>query len=121
MCELARSPYSSARFASSPSSIAGKTSLLLRFLILAAVCGIWTPHLPAQTPTPVTVPTWRYDLTHAGQNTNETLLTPANVNGSGFGKLFSQTVDGSVYAQPLYVNGLTMSDGQVHNVLFVAT
>ena len=33
----------------------------------------------AQTPTPVIVPTWRYDLTHAGQNTNETALTPENV------------------------------------------
>ncbi len=72
-------------------------------------------------PTPVTVPTWRYDLTHAGQNTSETALTPANVNESMFGKLFSQTVDGSVYAQPLYVPGLTMGDGLVHNVLFVAT
>lgn len=30
-------------------------------------------------------------------------------------------VDSTVYAQPLYVPGLTMSDGQVHNVLFVAT
>src|SRR5262245_52605750 len=75
----------------------------------------------AQTPTPVNVPTWRYDLTHVGANTNETALTPANVNVNTFGKLFSLTVDGSVYAQPLYVNGLTMSDGQVHNVLFVAT
>ncbi len=80
-----------------------------------------TTHLSAQTPTPVTVPTWRYDLTHAGQNTNETALTPANVNGSTFGKLFSYTVDGSVYPQPLYVPGLTMGDGLVHNVLFVAT
>lgn len=75
----------------------------------------------AQTPTPVIVPTWRYDLTHAGQNTNETALTPENVNVTTFGKLFSMAVDGSVYAQPLFVNGLTMSDGQVHNVLFVAT
>ena len=65
--------------------------------------------------------TWRYDLTHAGQNTSETALTPANVNVKSFGKLFSRTVDSSVYAQPLYVPGLKMSDGLVHNVLFVAT
>ncbi len=77
--------------------------------------------LSAQTPTPVTVPTWRYDLTHAGQNTSETALTPANVSESSFGKLFSLPVDSTVYAQPLYVPGLTMSDGLVHNVLFVAT
>jgi len=79
------------------------------------------PKLVAQTATPVTVPTWRYDLTHAGQNTNETALTPANVNVASFGKLFTLTVDESVYAQPLYVPGLTMSDGLTHNVLFVAT
>jgi Chitobiase/beta-hexosaminidase C-terminal domain/Legume lectin domain len=77
--------------------------------------------LSAQTPTPVPVLTWRYDLTHAGQNTNETALTPANVNPNTFGKLFSLSVDSTVYAQPLYVPGLKMSDGLVHNVLFVAT
>src|ERR1700679_239255 len=75
----------------------------------------------AQTPTPVPVLTWRYDLTHAGQNTGETALTPANVNVSSFGKLFSVTVDSTMYAQPLYVPGIKMSDGLVHNVLFVAT
>ena len=77
--------------------------------------------LVAQTPTPVTVPTWRYDLTHQGQNTNETALTPANVNVKSFGKLFSVTTDGYMYAQPLYVPGLKMSDGLVHNVLFSAS
>lgn len=85
------------------------------------LCGELGPRLAAQVPTPVTVPTWRYDLTHAGQNTSETILTPANVNESTFGKLFSLAVDGSVYAQPLYVPGLTMRDGLVHNVLFIAT
>ncbi len=77
--------------------------------------------LLAQTYTPVTVPTWRYDNTHAGQNTHETALTPGNVNVKTFGKLFSLSVDSTVYAQPLYVPALKMSDGLVHNVLFVAT
>ena len=75
----------------------------------------------AQVPTPVPVPTWRYELTHAGQNTNETALTPSNVNTTTFGKLFSQPLDGAVHAQPLYVPGLTMGDGLLHNVVFVAT
>jgi hypothetical protein len=78
-------------------------------------------YLSAQTPTPVTVPTWRYDNTHAGENTSETALTPDNVNPRSFGKLFSVDVDSTVYAQPLYVPGLKMKDGVVHNVLFVAT
>jgi hypothetical protein len=43
------------------------------------------------------------------------------VNVSSFGRLFSVAVDSTVYSLPLYVPGLTMSDGFVHNVLFVAT
>ncbi|MGB6689195.1 MAG: chitobiase/beta-hexosaminidase C-terminal domain-containing protein [Terracidiphilus sp.] len=85
-----------------------------------ALFGVPAASVLAQ-PTPVPVLTWRYDLTHAGQNTNETALTPANVNVNSFGKLFSLSVDSSMYAQPLYVPGLKMSDGLVHNVLFVAT
>lgn len=84
-------------------------------MLLAVSTGV------AQNATPVNVPTWRYDNTHQGQNTQETLLTPANVNTASFGKLFSLAVDGYVYAQPLYMSGLTMPDGFVHNVLFVAT
>jgi hypothetical protein len=79
------------------------------------------PGFFAQTPSAVPVLTWRYDLTHSGQNTKETVLTPGNVNANSFGKLFALPVDSTVYAQPLYVPGLKMSDGQVHNVLFVAT
>jgi hypothetical protein len=96
------------------------SAAILRSLPLALVFALSSGVL-AQTPTPVPVPTWRYDLTHAGENTTETALTPTNVNVNSFGKLFSVSVDSTVYAQPLYVPGLTMSDGLVHNVLFVAT
>ncbi len=91
------------------------------FAFLLALFCVPAATLLAQTPTPVPVLTWRYDLTHAGQNTSETSLTPANVTPTSFGKLFSQPVDSTVYAQPLYVPGLVMSDGLFHNVLFVAT
>ena len=93
---------------------------VIRLLAFVLICAPFTS-VVAQSPTPVPVPTWRYDLTHAGQNTQETALTLANVNPQSFGKLFSLSVDSTVYAQPLYIPGLTMSDGVVHNVLFVAT
>src|SRR5271167_2574482 len=58
---------------------------------------------------------------HTTQNLQETILTPTNVNSGSFGKLFSYPVDGQIYAEPLYVQGLTMATGGVHNVVFVAT
>ncbi len=60
------------------------------------------------------------DLARTGANTSETILTPANVNSTNFGKMFTDGVDGQVYAQPLYVENLSISNG-VHNVVFVCT
>jgi hypothetical protein len=57
----------------------------------------------------------------SGQNLMEVILTPANVNASSFGKLFSKPVDGCVYAQPLYKPNLNNPSLGVHNVAFVAT
>lgn len=64
--------------------------------------------------------TFHNDVARTGQNLNETILTPANVNSTTFGKLGFLTVDGLVDAEPLYVSGLTVS-GAVHNVVFVVT
>jgi hypothetical protein len=60
------------------------------------------------------------DLARDGANQQEYALTPANVNSSSFGKLFSCTVDGAIYAQPLWVANLQVN-GAPHNVVFVAT
>jgi autotransporter-associated beta strand protein len=68
----------------------------------------------------VNVTTARYDLARDGANTSETILTPSDVSSGSFGKIASMTVDAQVYAQPLLVNGVTVS-GQTHNVLYVAT
>jgi Chitobiase/beta-hexosaminidase C-terminal domain/Legume lectin domain len=68
----------------------------------------------------VNVTTARNDIGRTGQNLSETILTPSNVNATQFGKLFAQAVDGEIYAQPLYMSGLTVN-GVQHNVVFVAT
>src|SRR4029077_19533401 len=65
--------------------------------------------------------TWHNDLARTGQNLMETVLTPANVNSTSFGKLFAVSVDGQVYAQPLVVSGLSISGQGVRDVLYIAT
>jgi hypothetical protein len=52
----------------------------------------------------VNVLTQHNDNFRTGQNTSETTLAPSNVNSGTFGKLFSQPVDGAIYAQPLYMS-----------------
>ena len=68
----------------------------------------------------VSVLTQHNDNARTGQNVNETLLNTSNVNQNSFGKLFWRTVDGFIYAQPLYVPGLNIQ-GATHNVVYVAT
>jgi hypothetical protein len=60
------------------------------------------------------------DISRTGLNLSESILTPSNVNTASFGKLFSQAVDGYIYAQPLYVPNVTIAGG-THNVIYVAT
>src|ERR1044071_800361 len=69
----------------------------------------------------VNVWTYHNDNMRTGANLQETLLTPANVNASTFGKLFVYSLDGDVYAQPLYISGLNIPGHGTRNVVFVAT
>lgn len=68
----------------------------------------------------VQVLTYHNDNTREGQNTQETVLTTANVNSTDFGKVGSYSTDGKVDAEPLYVPGVTIG-GASHNVLYVVT
>ena len=65
--------------------------------------------------------TWHYDNMRSGSNLQETILTPANVSWTRFGKLFSQPVDGAIVGQALYLPGVTIPNKGSHNVVYVAT
>jgi hypothetical protein len=79
-------------------------------VLLCGICGA------AQ----VAVTTYHNDNYRSGANTNEVVLTSANVNTQHFGRLAVFPVEGQVYAQPLYVPNLNIA-GTNHNVVFIAT
>ena len=91
-----------------------RTGVSLCFL--AAILSTWCAAATAQ----VNILTRSADNSRTGMNLNETILTPANVNPTTFGKLFTVATDGQVYAQPLYMSKLKIAGG-THNVVFVAT
>lgn len=64
--------------------------------------------------------TFHNDLARDGWNQNETTLTTSNVKSGTFGKLFSDSVDGQVYAQPLYMPNVSIGGG-THNVIYIVT
>ena len=72
------------------------------------------------SPSAMNVVTYHYDNLRTGQNTAETILNPANVNSTQFGKLGEFSVIGKVDAQPLYVSNVSVPGG-TKNVLYVAT
>jgi PQQ-like domain len=63
---------------------------------------------------------WRNNPNGTGLQPNELQLTPSNVNSTSFGQTWSAAVDGGVWAQPLYMNAITIN-GAPHNVLYVGT
>jgi len=77
--------------------------------------------IPISVRAQVNVLTYHNNNSRTGDNLSETNLTPANVNSTTFGKHFTYTVDGYVFAQPLYVSSLNIQGKGVHNVLFIAT
>lgn len=69
---------------------------------------------------PVNVLTYHDDNARTGENANETVLKPSNVNPTDFGKVGFLPVQGLVDAEPLYVSQLSIN-GAKRNVVFVVT
>jgi hypothetical protein len=93
--------------------------VLLAIIVLFAVIA-FAPAPGSDLPQ-VSVTTYHNGIARQGVNAAETILRPANVNPRRFGKLFTLPVDGSVYAQPLYISALYIPGKGIHNVVFVAT
>ena len=88
------------------------------FIALLLCCGLFMH--PHRAHAQVNILSSRYDNARTGANLQETELKTLNVNVNQFGRLYSYAVDGGVYAQPLYVSGLSIA-GAVRDVLYVAT
>ncbi|MGH9326731.1 MAG: pyrrolo-quinoline quinone [Terriglobia bacterium] len=65
--------------------------------------------------------TYHGNNARTGNYSQETILTPSNVNKSTFGKLFVIPVDGKVDAQPLVMLHVSIPGRGTHNVVFIAT
>lgn len=77
--------------------------------------------LTVQTQGVADVTTYHYDNTRQGLNAGETILTPANVNSTTFGKVGLYATDGMVDAQPLFAANVAVNATTTENLVFVAT
>src|SRR5712672_2446890 len=55
------------------------------------------------------------DLNRTGWNPNETILNTSNVTPTNFGLLYKHSVDDQIFAQPLIVSGVLVTDPVTHN------
>ncbi len=84
--------------------------------MIVALAILGPPYLSAQ----IAVTTAHYDNFRTGANTQETILTPANVNATQFGRLARLPVSGCVFAQPLYAPQVPRPD-YPRNLVIIAT
>jgi hypothetical protein len=69
----------------------------------------------------VDVLTAQYGLSRTSSSTQETILTPANVNSAQFGRIFTRPVDAPFYASPLIVTNFNVPGVGVRDLVYVAT
>jgi hypothetical protein len=96
--------------------LTGPLVVLLAGAAQASAASVSAPPSGAQD-----VLTYHDDSGRTGWNSNERVLTTANVRPRAFGRLHDVAVDGRVDAQPLIVTKQTIAGGGVHDVAYVAT
>jgi hypothetical protein len=89
----------------------------LNHLALAALAAFAAPCWPLEA---ANVLTFHNDNSRTGRNLQETILNTLNVNPNTFGKLFSVSLDGNSFGQPLYVASVNFKGGD-RSVVYVAT
>ena len=94
-----------------------RVSTLTRIILGVFVLGVGV----ARAQTFGGVLTQHNDNNRSGQNLKESILTPQSLNSNTFGKIFSYSVDGQIYAQPLYVPNVSIPSQGTHNVIYLAT
>jgi len=97
------------------------TNVHIALMYTIAVVAVSTMCVTRSLAAAIPVLTYHYNNARTGANGSETILTPANVNMSQFGKVFSLPVNGGIYAQPLYVPTVTIPNQGTHNVVYIAT
>jgi hypothetical protein len=103
----------------------GRRVRAVRLIVFLTAGCLARDQLPAKTSSAVTaaaaVLTQHNNNSRTGAYLGETILNTTNVNVSQFGKLFTRLVDGQLYAQPLYVSGVSIAGKGTHDVVYVAT
>jgi hypothetical protein len=103
-------------------SVSDVVSVARRGIAIRAGIGLAAAVLLAASAVAQTsVTTQHNDAARTGANLSETVLTTTNVNVSQFGKIFERAVDDEIYAQPLYVEGVSIPSVGLRNVVYVAT
>jgi uncharacterized protein (TIGR03437 family) len=95
----------------------GKKIMMGRIRNILLTAALLVPAVLAQQ----NVLTGGYDNYRTNANQSETILTSTKVNSNNFGRLFSLSVDGQIFAQPLYQQNVAIAGHGTHNVLFTAT
>ena len=80
---------------------------------VSATATVWVTNYPGMM-------TYHGETFRSGLNPQELALTPSRVNTTTFKKLFTRSVDGQVYAQPLYMANLLVGSSY-QNAVYIAT